>query len=266
MKISIITINYNNKEGLIKTVNSVINQSYKNIEYIIIDGASTDGSAEYIKENVSHFSYWISEQDKGIYNAMNKGIDRTTGEYLLFLNSGDYLAENDVIEKFIGFKPVEDIVYGDVFIVDIDSCRERSNYPVKVKLKDFFNASIPHPATFIKSYLFDKYGLYNENNKIVSDWEFFFKIYQLGECDFRKIELVPTVFNKDGISSSIEGKELHRKERKKVLEKLLPTELIELLTENQKLQNDYNGLLSSGSVKLALKVSFLLNSIKSMKR
>ena len=89
--ISIITINYNNKSGLSRTIESVINQTYSNIQYIIIDGASTDGSKKIIKKYEHHISYWISEPDSGIYNAMNKGVDKAVGDYLLFLNSGDYL-------------------------------------------------------------------------------------------------------------------------------------------------------------------------------
>ena len=95
MQLSIITINRNNKTGLEKTIYSVVNQNYKDYEYIVIDGDSSDGSLEVIKRNEKYFSYWVSEPDSGVYQAMNKGIDRANGEYCLFLNSGDYLKDDN---------------------------------------------------------------------------------------------------------------------------------------------------------------------------
>ena len=262
MKISIITINFNNLEGLKKTVNSVLNQTYKNIEYIIIDGASTDGSAEYIKEQKGNFNYWVSEPDKGIYNAMNKGIDHATGEYLLFLNSGDYLAANDVIEKFVGFDPVEGIVYGDLIIIDLDGISKESNYPSELDISVFYYDALPHPAMFFKSFVFKKYGKYNESLKIVSDWEYYFRLFMTTDVIFRKIDLFLSVFIEDGISSLEEGKELQKEERIKVKEELIPSKIIPILKEIQEIKSNYDGLLSSGTVKVALKVSSVLNKVK----
>ena len=119
-KLSIITINRNNAAGLRKTIESVVSQTYTDFEYIIIDGASTDGSVEVIKEyaeatlpcgeGLGERLYWVSEPDKGIYNAMNKGILKAQGEYLLFLNSGDWLVDKDVIKSFIDLNIINDIV------------------------------------------------------------------------------------------------------------------------------------------------------------
>jgi acetyltransferase-like isoleucine patch superfamily enzyme len=127
MKLSIITINRNNAAGLRKTIESVVSQTYTDFEYIIIDGASTDDSVNIIKEyaeatlpcgeGLGERLYWVSEPDKGIYNAMNKGILKANGEYCLFLNSGDWLYDNDVLNDVFSISPTEDIVYGnDVFI------------------------------------------------------------------------------------------------------------------------------------------------------
>src|SRR5215213_3812369 len=96
---SIISINLNNAEGLQKTFDSVFNQTFTDFEYIIIDGGSSDGSEEIIKENADKFSYWVSEKDDGIYDAMNKGIAKATGDYLLFLNSGDHLLDSSILQK-----------------------------------------------------------------------------------------------------------------------------------------------------------------------
>ena len=98
-KLSIITINYNNQSGLQRTVESIVNQTWKEFEYIVIDGGSTDGSAAYLESQNKIFDYWVSEKDLGIYNAMNKGIKAATGHYLLFLNSGDELLNDKVLAQ-----------------------------------------------------------------------------------------------------------------------------------------------------------------------
>src|SRR5688500_2837476 len=117
-KLSIITINLNNISGLIKNFDSVFEQTFKDLEYIIIDGGSTDGSKEIIEKNAAKFSYSVSEKDKGIYNAMNKGIVKEKGEYIYFLNSGDYLVNNEVIDKVFHETEDKDIIYGDVIVAD----------------------------------------------------------------------------------------------------------------------------------------------------
>ena len=114
MKYSIITVNFNNKEGLRKTIESVIRQSFRDFEYIVIDGGSTDGSADILKEYDAQIDYWVSEPDKGIYNAMNKGIVQAKGEYLNFMNSGDYFYDNQVLQH------VADYGYDTDFIVGRD--------------------------------------------------------------------------------------------------------------------------------------------------
>ena len=115
MKYSIITINYNNCDGLEKTIQSVINQSYQNFEFIIIDGGSTDSSVEVIKKYSNKIDYWISEPDKGIYHAMNKGIIQAHGEYLNFMNSGDLFYDNDVLKDISIKIDLKDIIIGKDF-------------------------------------------------------------------------------------------------------------------------------------------------------
>ena len=95
MNLSIVTINYNNKKGLAKTIESVTNQEFKDFEWIIVDGGSTDESVALIQDNLNHIDYWVSEKDQGIYDAMNKGIKASTRDYILFLNSGDYFYTNE---------------------------------------------------------------------------------------------------------------------------------------------------------------------------
>jgi glycosyltransferase involved in cell wall biosynthesis len=200
MKLSIITINYNNKEGLKKTIASVRQQSIKNYEYIIIDGGSTDGSADVVKENAASLDYWVSEKDAGIFNAMNKGLAVAKGEYCLFLNSGDYLADETILKQVEPLL-VEDIVYGDLYFEYADGKVVRAHYEDDMSLFKLSFTSLPHQGTFIKRSLLNKLGGYKEELKIVSDWFFF--IQAIIECNpsFKKIDLVISYFDKSGVSS-----------------------------------------------------------------
>jgi len=112
-KLSIITVNLNNAEGLRKTIESVVSQTYTDYEYIIIDGGSTDGCVEIIKQYEDKITYWVSEPDKGIYNAMNKGILKAKGEYCQFLNSGDWLIKESILHDIFSILPIADIIYGN---------------------------------------------------------------------------------------------------------------------------------------------------------
>jgi glycosyltransferase involved in cell wall biosynthesis len=214
-KLSIITINFNNLEGLKRTIESVINQTWQEFEYIVIDGGSTDGSAAHLESQRENIDYWVSEPDKGIYNAMNKGIARATGEYLLFLNSGDELYDVGVLEKNNSTIHTEDFVYFDIFLVFVNETKIHQ-YSESLNFEGFMTGSLGHPTTFIKKDLFTKIGLYDESLKIVSDWKFFMiAILKYGSSS-RKINRVLAKFYMDGISFNNEAEV--QLERKKVLE------------------------------------------------
>lgn len=220
-KLSIITINYNNKEGLQKTINSVLNQTWKDFEYIVIDGGSTDGSEKIISHYKTLFSYCISEPDNGIYNAMNKGINVAKGDYLLFLNSGDEL--NDLttlqtLEKFLDHKA--DIYYGNANYIENEGEIKRT-YPEKLSFSFFMEQNLSHQASFIKRTLFHTF-LYNENYKIVSDWEFF--IYQICKQNvvYKYLDLTICKYDTAGISSNRENNKLMASERAQTIEKYFP--------------------------------------------
>lgn len=220
MKLSIVTINYNNKEGLRKTIESVVGQTYSNIEYIVIDGGSTDGSTDVIRMYEDAISYWVSEPDKGIYNAMNKGEAKATGDYVLFLNSGDYLVSPTIIDEIRNdFFSNEDIIFG--LLKTYPSCRiGYTDIHLPLTMQDFFERSpIPHPASFIKRDLFVDIK-YDETLKIVSDWKFFLQMVVFKGCTCKKLEKVITVFEDEGISSS--NIEACNDERTNVLKNLLP--------------------------------------------
>lgn len=197
-KLSIITINRNNKQGLLQTITSVRKQTFIDFEYIVIDGASTDGSVEVIDEYTSLFSYSVSEPDTGVYHAMNKGILKATGVYCLFLNSGDYLYDSTTLQQIFSHNPTQDIIYGDSINGDI-YCR----YPERLTPLYLFRKPILHQASFIKRELFEKYGLYNESYKIVSDWEFFLKTLYKAQVSYLYIPNIPIVyFDMGGINNT----------------------------------------------------------------
>jgi glycosyltransferase involved in cell wall biosynthesis len=216
-KLSIITINYNNLNGLHRTVESVVNQTWQEFEYIIIDGGSTDGSAEYLESQATNFDYWISEPDTGIYNAMNKGIQKATGEYLLFLNSGDHLFSSTVLLENHEFLKEKDLLYFNIEVVECAQISIKS-YPDTLTFHYFTTHSLPHPATFTRATVFNQVGLYDEELKIASDWKFsILSICKFG-CTYAKIDKTMSVFYLDGQSSIPENVDLIYKERKKVLE------------------------------------------------
>lgn len=217
MKLSIITINYNNLKGLKKTMSSVINQTWQEFEYLIIDGGSNDGSAEYIESQSKHIDYWVSESDKGIYNAMNKGILKATGEYLLFLNSGDHLFSDMVLEKNWHTIGNYDLIYFDIQTIGI-GISEISSHPDKLDFSYFYEASISHPGTLIRAKLFNSVGLYDENYKIVSDWKFFITAIFNFHCSYIKINDIISIFYLDGISSKLSNNKILLSERQQVLD------------------------------------------------
>jgi glycosyltransferase involved in cell wall biosynthesis len=223
IKISIISINFNNKEGLLKTMESVFNQTFQDYEYIVIDGGSTDGGKELIESNQHKINYWISEPDNGIYNAMNKGIKEAKGEYLFFLNSGDTFYNIDVLDD-ISNKITDnlDVFYGNVNVVDNKGKQELRFFPENLTFNFFLKQTITHQAAIIRKSLFDEVFLYNENFKLVSDWEFFIcAICKLNKT-YKKLNLTIVNYGLDGVSSDSIHKNLLLKERKKSLEKHFP--------------------------------------------
>ncbi|RXK57429.1 glycosyltransferase [Lacibacter luteus] len=170
--LSIITVNYNNREGLAKTIASVGGQLYKDYEYIVIDGGSTDGSRELLEENKHLIGYAVSEKDCGIYHAMNKGIARARGTYIQFLNAGDVYNSKDSLQVFFKANPVAEIVYADYTDA---ATGELYRMPETLSFRFFYRQSLNHQATLIQRSLFERFELYNENSPIIADWEFFIR-------------------------------------------------------------------------------------------
>lgn len=231
--LSIITINLNNNRGLQKTLLSIGQQNSISYEHIIIDGDSNDESKETIFQYASrtpHLTYWISEKDNGVYSAMNKGIAQASGEYLLFLNSGDYLEPN-ILNQIKNQLTGEDIIYGDLFFISKIGDRRLHTFPdtpptaARVISPDFF---LPHPASFIKRSLF-KDEKYTEHYKIISDWEFWVKKILFDNCTTKHIPISISNFVDGGLSSVTENQVLIYQERENVLQKLFPPKVLDSL-------------------------------------
>ena len=224
MTLSIITINRNNAAGLEKTMNSVLSQSCSDFEYVVVDGASTDNSVDVIRRFAVQFGNrlkWISEPDRGIYHAMNKGIRMASGDYLEFLNSGDCLVADNVVLKMFTVLEKEgfpSILYGNMLknLPDGSILKDKCFAGQDITFLGFYTGTLNHSPAYIHRSLFDDYGLYDENLKIVSDWKWYLQAIIFGGEKPVYSDIDVTLFDMNGISET--NKDLDKKERRKVLE------------------------------------------------
>ena len=232
MKLSIITINRNNAQGLKKTIQSVVEQTSNDIEYIVVDGASTDESVDIIKSFADQrLIRWVSERDNGIYNAMNKGIGMAQGEYVMILNSGDYLATPQVIEqmnKKLVDKGQPDILYGNMIKIWPDG-KTRRDYQLSVNysLFDFYQSTLNPDGTYIRRSLFQQFGPFDETMKICSDWAWMLKTIGLGGVKPSRVNIDTLYFDMTGVSESGErSRQTIQRERRQVLQQTLPAPVL----------------------------------------
>lgn len=221
-KISIVTINYNNKIGLKKTIESVVKQTYKNFEYIIIDGGSTNEDIQIIKKYENRINYWISESDKGVYHAMNKGIKVATGDYIIFMNSGDVFFDKEVLQKNAPlFDTNAYFIYGNNF-KEKGSSKRLKTYPSELTFSFFYSSSLNHQATFIKKAAFDLLFYYDENKKIAADWELFIVGICKENLPYQYINQTISIFDFTGVSTNQKFQSITDQERKDTFEKYFP--------------------------------------------
>ena len=257
MKLSIITITYNNAEGLRRTIQSVQAQTFRDFEHIIVDGGSTDDSVDIIRQYADNEAIrlegykatrqekngkaddtlpnhlitsspitWISEKDRGVYDAQNKGIRLAHGEYCYFLNAGDTFCADDVLERM--FSPnslipsspnrLPDILYGNEIIVDGNGQRIGIARGVEnPSFVDLYNSCMKHQASFIHRSLFDKYGMYDADMRICSDFDWFFRVIAFHDevtLQYKDVDIA--YFENTGIS--YHNPELCAKERQQILD------------------------------------------------
>jgi len=230
-RLSIITINLNNASGLKNTSESITCQTFTGYEWIVIDGASSDGSIEIIKNHINKIDYWVSETDSGIYHAMNKGIKQSNGEYCFFLNSGDYFVDEKVLKSVFEKEFQEDVVFGNLLVLLNNKVVGKSKGKDQITFLDVYSSLIKHQAAFIRKKLFDKFGMYNEKLKIIADWDFFMKTVGLGGASYKYLDIDIACFDNNGISNNNEIQIAH--ERKIVIDTYLPPMM----------RNDYDSLL-----------------------
>ena len=229
MRLSIITINRNNAAGLEKTMQSVAVQSFKEFEYIVIDGASTDNSVNVIKAHESDFAHlrWVSESDSGIYNAMNKGIRLALGDYIQILNSGDCLAADNVTERMLTAleKAGEpSILYGNMMKCFPDGHRlvDKCFAGQEITMLGMYTGTLNHDPAYIRRDLFGKYGYYDESLKIVSDWKWYLQAIIFGGEKPKYVDMDVTLFDMTGISENGgQNRDLIDREKRTVLEQLI---------------------------------------------
>jgi len=245
MKLSIVTINYNNVGGLRRTLASVATQTYRNIEHIIVDAVSTDGSVDVIREYESSNSLtpnpltvkWSSEKDEGIYDGMNKGIRRATGDYIWILNSGDCVANPNTIEQLVAVleNNTVDILLGNMIRVypngkkvfdakRVKSATNATPRPLETSMLTFYRSTVPQDAAFVRRDLFGKYGYFDEKLKICADWKLYLNMIALGEVQPMYVNIDVVLFDMSGISN--ENHDLRLAERRAYLKDVLPASVL----------------------------------------
>lgn len=206
-KLSIITVCLNQARDIARTCESVVRQTWRDFEWIVVDGGSTDGTVDILEQYRSRCAALVSEPDSGVYNAMNKGLARAAGEYVLFLNGGDRLVGDDVLGRVFGGGgsepiPGADIVYGDILLERDGAIAGRAASPDAEDVDFLFFAAgetLPHPASFIRRSLFLRHGGYDESYRIAGDVERW-AVFAKNGCSFARIDRVVSVFQSGGIS------------------------------------------------------------------
>lgn len=201
-KITIVTVVFNRVATIEQTISSVVNQTYPNLEYIVIDGGSNDGTVELIKKYEKSIAWWVSEKDGGIYDAMNKGVRASTGDYIEFIGSDDCLCSYDIVAKVAEKMDDEtDIISFPVYVVDEGYCTERIfDNSFAVDKKTYHGGMIPHPGMFTRRELLQKYP-FDIKYKMVSDYKFFLLCYYDDTVKFKFVDFPVVYFSHDGISS-----------------------------------------------------------------
>lgn len=218
MKLSIITVNYNDANGLERTIESVISQTFHDFEFIVIDGGSTDGSVDVIKKYESHIDNWVSEHDGGIYQGMNKGLRQAKGDYVNFMNGGDCFHTPDVLENIFSLYSDADIITG----THVGSPHPNIGKD-GITMYDLYTGAIDHQASFIKREIALRHP-YDEKYRIVSDWKFFIETLIFDNCSFFYTDTIVVNVDTNGISNT--DISLNNLEREAVLKELLPERIL----------------------------------------
>lgn len=222
MLFSIITINRNNAAQLEQTIRSVLAQKNADYEYIVVDGASTDNSCEVIERYAGSMVYTVSEKDKGVYNAMNKAVAHARGEYVLFMNSGDLFADDDVLNRVAATRPSADFVVGGFVRMHKGRVVSHENIGMPMSFYVLIYRTICHQATFTRRDVLLELGGYSEDGKITADWCFLVSALMLHRKTCSVIDVEVALYDIDGMSGSKGGSERIVMEKKEFLSDNFP--------------------------------------------
>lgn len=250
MRFSVITVNYNNVEGLHRTIKSVLCQDYADFEYIIIDGGSTDGSVDVIKQYVDLLSYWVSEPDGGVYEGMNKAMAVAHGEHCIFMNSGDEFYSPTVLSDVAGMGSAYDLGVGKSCSMNKGILGRIVAPPAEQSLLFWENYSVIHQAAFMRTDMLRERG-YDTVYRIVADWKYMLTEYLTHEYRYASLPVIVCKFEGGGMSDDAEKRNA---ERRRALQELLPPMLLKdakkmsalrLLSANDKLRQRLCHILES---------------------
>ena len=269
MELSIITINRDNCHGLDETIQSVRDQTFRDFEYIIIDGKSSDGSVDVIKEHLTDGLdlKWLSEEDAGIFDAMNKGIRMASGKYLLFLNSGDTLDNETVIRRVLERPHNADVLIGQCRVMKGGQQIWMQSPRKRYTLKSVLNDSIPHQASFIQRELFERYGLYRDDLRMMGDWEFFLRTIILGGCSVEPLPIVISQYDTTGVSSNQKNQKVILAEKDRVFSDLHLGSIVPDYRDDERWRSDHEALLwASGKKWINRMLNLIYKLARSVKR
>lgn len=242
-KLTIITINFNHKEGLKRTIDSIVNQTFTDYEWMVVDGGSTDGSKELIEQYQDYFAWWCSEPDKGVYNAMNKGLAQATGEYINFMNSGDLFATHTILEEIFSQPHKADVLYGRMVVGTIDG-EEYWRNMMKPRLRwfDFYNSTLNHQSTFTKGEMFLRFGGFDESYKVYGDWRHFAQIIGIEKATSEFINKKISIYEGGGLSATQE--EHCKRELVRLRQEVYPTFNYDIYRQLNQLDVVYSSVIS----------------------
>ncbi len=228
MLLTIITVCYEIENEIHKTCKSIVDQTATDFEWLVIDGGSKDNTLSILKKYENKINLLVSEKDRGIYDAMNKGIKLAKGEYVIFMNGGDAFADNEVLLKFNNTKDKKEVNYGMCRELRENDISFITDYPEKLNLEYFLGSNISHQSTFIKRGLFNKYGYYDLKYRIIADYEKWICLLSKG-VSFSKLPFVVSIFNAfEGISSKKKSLDIVDKEKAHIINKYYSREEIAL--------------------------------------
>lgn len=232
--ITVITVCRNEYEKIRKTSESICTQSFGDFEWVVIDGGSSDGTLDILREYEENIAVLVTEPDAGIYNAMNKGIRRATGEYVVFMNGGDCFSDADALQR-VADAPRVDIVYGDLLFDGSEPLIK--TYPDALQENYLLDNMLPHQASFIRRSLFDDHGMYDESYKIAGDYELFARLLVRNKVTYHHIPFVLAAFDGAGISKNPAHRAIRKQENHRVRMMYFPRYRRSLKAFRQTLRN-----------------------------